>query len=514
MFLPIKNHRVTLTGIILFSFTISACSTFGDKSDKAESAKVAEVKVPEKTPEQLKAEKLKAEEAARKKALADEDVIQLKPIKSTTSPEVEQLPETAPQAIAAPETTAPKLDIPTEPNTYLITVEDKRAEHPSYGVGDNRGFVLNGKQGGYVVAKRGDEITFKVRTGVQHDFYLTTNPKGWGAAVFSAGVDGQFTYEGDVKFKPGKDTPDTLFYGCRNHNSMGGKIVVVDPNADIASIKQKLDAERKAVRAKAQSAGGSSADKQKAKQKIAYVNMLIQFKGKSLDPAQIEQIKAKLAEAKAMEQKGDFSGALSTATIASDMFSQKAAQKGPSQEELAEAKTHFNDLLVTLESFIDSHNAMYKQTLKKNKDNAVDYDRDLVAKLVDDANKLAGANKFDPAGKQVKRAERLVTKALNDMYGSQRTVVYDLDFETPAEEYNYEVKRYLSYEELIPVAIEVKKPKQSSIKLMQTYLDKGRFFRKKADESAKAERWEEALVIIRDATIEVRRGLRLLGVSM
>ncbi len=36
----------------------------------------------------------------------------------------------------------------------------------------------------------------------------------------------------------------------------------------------------------------------------------------------------------------------------------------------------------------------------------------------------------------------------------------------------------------------------------------------KLDEAAKGDRWEEAMVVIRDATIEVRRGLRLLGVSM
>ena len=39
-------------------------------------------------------------------------------------------------------------------------------------------------------------------------------------------------------------------------------------------------------------------------------------------------------------------------------------------------------------------------------------------------------------------------------------------------------------------------------------------FREKAEESSKAGRHDESLVIIKDATTEVRRGLRYLGVNM
>ena len=168
--------------------------------------------------------------------------------------------------------------------------------------------------------------------------------------------------------------------------------------------------------------------------------------------------------------------------------------------------------MITLEAFIDSHKASYDQALKQGA-KVVDYDHDLVEKLVTEAVQLSTKDQFEPAKKRVKKAERLVTKALNDMLNAT-TIVYDLNFETPADEYAYEVKKYQSYLELIPVAIEVKKPRPGSIKLMETYVKKGEFFKAKADDAAKAERWEEAMVVIRDATIEVRRGLRLLGVSM
>jgi len=99
------------------------------------------------------------------------------------------------------------------------------------------------------------------------------------------------------------------------------------------------------------------------------------------------------------------------------------------------------------------------------------------------------------------------------MLGS-RTVVFELKFDTPADEYHYEVERYKSYLVLIPKAIEVRRPSQGAIKLAQTYVDKGKFFAEKAEESAQAGRYAEAIVIVKDATKEVRRGLMILGVSM
>ena len=522
--LPLKKTRLILVGLSIISLTGTGCSVIDGfmGPSKAEIAEQNKLK-------QMREEKAAAEkEQAKKKAANDEDTIQLHEIKTVETPSAEKLPEVVPvespaegsvdsgsvAPVMAGVAPAPGMEIPTEPNTYLVTVEQKNKTHPFFQQGDNRGFSLNGMQGQYIIAKRGEEVTFKVRTGVQHDFYLTTAPKGWGAAPFTSGVDGQFTYNGDVTFKPSKDAPSELFYGCRNHNSMGGRIVVVDPNADIAEVKKKLDAEMKAAEKNAKSEVNQAVKPQKVSQKIAYVAMLMQFKGKTLAPDQKNAIQTKLDNAKKLEKKGELAAALAEAEEAAALFAGGGGKKaGPSKEEIAEQKEELNDLMITLEAFIDSHKASYDQTKKQSPEKLVDYDHDLVEKLVTEAVQLSTKDQFGPAKKRIKKAERLVTKALNDMLNSQ-TIVYDLNFETPADEYAYEVKQYESYLELIPVAIEVKKPRQGSIKLMETYVNKGKFFREKADEAAKAERWEEAMVVIKDATIEVRRGLRLLGVSM
>jgi len=526
LILPPKKFKLLFIGIAIVSLSGTGCSLLGPKGPTE--AEIAQQKKIEKQ----KAEKVAAEkEAAKKQAAQAEDTMEMVEIKTIEEPAPEKLPEVVPEekvadgdassggvvVPVAPGGTAPSgsgLAIPTEPNTYLVTVAPKDNSHPYFSQGDDRGFLVNGKHGQYVIAKRGDEIKFNVRTGVQHDFYLTTAPKGWGAAPYTAGVEGQYTYNGDVTFKPTKATPNDLYYGCRNHNSMGGRIVVVDPDADLAQVMKKLDDERALAAKNVKSTANKSVKPEKVSQKIAYVAMLMQFKGKGLEPDHKAAIQAKLDTAKKQEKKGELAAALASAEEAGEMFKGGGAKKsGPTKEEIAEQKEEMNDLMITLEAFIDSHKASYEQTKSQNPEKLVDYDHDLVEKLVTEAVALSEKNQFEPAKKRIKKAERLVTKALNDMLNSQ-TIVYDLNFETPAEEYAYEVKKYEGYLELIPVAIEVKKPGQGSIKLMETYVKKGKFFKEKADEAAKGERWEEAMVVIRDATIEVRRGLRLLGVSM
>lgn len=512
------NHAVIL-GVVAIALTLSACGGMSKKEQEAaEKVRLEEIR------KQQVAEAKAKKKAEAKQALEAEDKLEVMPVQKTAKPEIEALPEAKiePQptedegatelpVVAAPSTA--DLKIPTEPNTYLITVTEKSRQHPLFGVGSNMGFSVNGVEGNHIIAKRGDTLTFQVRTGVKHDFYLTESPMGWGAAAYMDGVEGQFTYEGDVTFKVTDKTPSLLYFGCRNHNSMGGKIVIVAPNANVGTINTALEKERKVALEANKKKKLEAVTPQKLTQKISYIEMLLQFKGGNMDAHHKAQVVTMLYMAKNQESAGELEEAFSSAQSALALFNQKPAKQGMSQEEIAQNQEEFNDRLITLEAFIDSHKASYDQAKKNNPESAVDYDHDVVGKLIVEAKKLAEEHKFKKAKNRIQRAENLVNTALNTMLGSQ-TLVYELKFDTPEDEYKYEVNRYKSYEELIPVAIEVKKPSDGAVKLMQTYADKAKFFLEKSKESAKAGRWDEALVVIRDATSEVRRGLMVLGVSM
>ena len=496
------SRRITklLSGVVSVSIlSLSACSMMpGGKAGSEKQAVVkAEPAKPQITPEQ-----------------ADVDELQVSAIQIVDAPPVTALPgepldggDMKVESVAKPE-----LELPKDPNTFLVRLEIKDKSHPFYGDGHKKGFAINGDQGKWLVLERGKTYTFNVKTDVKHDFYFSKSPVGWGGAAHFKDVKGQFTYSGDVIFSPTKDTPDVLYYQCRNHKSMGGKLLIVDAGSDVDLAIAKLETERaeyannRAV--KQQEAVISPA---KVRQKVSYANMLIQFKAKGLDSARKAELQKMLKDATEAEKAGKLDLAFKLAEQVVTSF-KKQPKAALTQDEIDEFEGEYFGITASVQSFEESHNAAMRSA-QKEKRKVVDYDRKAVAKLLAEGDSLIKKQKFKQAMKKARQAERMIAEAMNEMLGS-RTLVYELKFETPKEEFDYEVKRYFGYLELIPVALEVKKPRQTSIDLMQKYVDKGKFFHDKAHESMAKGNHKEALVVIKDATKEVRRGLMLLGVSM
>jgi hypothetical protein len=64
------------------------------------------------------------------------------------------------------------------------------------------------------------------------------------------------------------------------------------------------------------------------------------------------------------------------------------------------------------------------------------------------------------------------------------SLMYDLKSKSPAEEFDYEMARYLSYEELVPIAYAELKPGEDSIKLSERYVQESREMRDRAKQQA------------------------------
>jgi len=398
-------------------------------------------------------------------------------------------------------------------NVFRITSAEKDYTHPFYGKGKMHGFLVGKEQGATIIVQRGQKYVFDVQTNVQHDFYLSKSEVGWGAAAFTQGVEGHYTYRGHVTFLPDDSTPDILYYQCRNHKLMGGKILVVAADADIASLRANIAKEREQRLSQSQILPvKTDVDPKKVKQKIVYAEMLMQFKTKGLPESRIKQIEKKLNRAKQAFGMGANAEAMSLASETVSLI-QNTSDQPVSSEVLAEKRKGYDEALASLDSFEKSHIDAVKRAKKETDAKIVDYDHAEVEQLANLAATEAQSENYDVATKKIKKAERIVTFALKEMLSSQ-TIVYEVVFDTPEEEYQYEVKRFNSYEELVPVAIEVKKPRPSAIKLMETYVKKGHFFKEKADEAAKSGDYKKGIIIILDATKEVRRGLMLLGVTM
>jgi len=407
------------------------------------------------------------------------------------------------------------------PNHFVITVAEKTPAHPNFGKGHHLGLVLDNVPGKSVVLKRGEIYEFDVQTDPLHDVYFSTSPMGWGGGTVTDGIKGQFTYRGLITVSPTENTPEIVYYQCRNHSSMGGKVVVVNKSASAAEIDRLLAASSAVPGADTAVAGSQKSNSNDAaKQKIMLAELMLQSKsakasaetGSDVAKNALVSASTKLQAARQELVSGRASQALTLADEALKLVTM-ATQSTSNEEATKLQRGRYAEALETLRNFQDSHKQSFDRTVKKRgAAAAVDYDHSKVDGWAADARALSDKGQHEKATQLLVKAERLVTQAIQAMLNAQ-TIVYDLNFETPADEYEYERKRFISYEELIPVAIEEKKPVEAVVKLMDTYVVKGRARKFEAEGKAKAGNFPEAISLMLAATEEIQRALRLAGVS-
>jgi HEPN domain-containing protein len=424
--------------------------------------------------------------------------------KAASSEAAEQTPKSAP---ASP-----------GPNQFIVTVETKDPSHPFYGKGHAMGFVLNGVQGKELVLERGKTYRFDIRTNAKHDVYISKKAIGWGGSPLAKGVEGAYTYKGVMTFTPGKDTPDTVYYACRNHPYMGGVIHIVDPGQSASVAVRPRQAA--AAGAKPAVAKPPQITQAQARQRLMFAEMMANSQGtKRVKASQNAEAKKILKEASqslaASREKlsaGAFAEALALADTSLKLIGD-ATRLVPSDEVRAEQATQYKELLTEIADYEASHEKNYARLSKQGKvSKDAQYDKAEVAALKAKAKEFADKGDYAQANTELAKVQRILTVAIHKMLDSQ-TIVYDLNFETPADEYEYELKRFAGYEELIPVAIEAKKPAPGAIKLMESFLEKARKRRDEAKERAAQGDYGEAIAMMQQATTTVRRALRMVGVT-
>lgn len=136
-----------------------------------------------------------------------------------------------------------------------------------------------------------------------------------------------------------------------------------------------------------------------------------------------------------------------------------------------------------------------------------------VSMLIDQAQTLAHDHHFTEAGNLLKSAHELLINALNKLLQST-TLMYDLQFQSPAEEFDYEMARYHSYEELVPIAYAELKPGEDSIRLSERYVQESRLMRDRAKQQAASGDFPSAIGTMLEAVKQVQTALRLVGLVL
>jgi hypothetical protein len=396
---------------------------------------------------------------------------------------------------------------------FSVTATTKDKTHPHFGEGGLLGFVINGVQGRSLILVRGKTYLFGVDTGPMHDFYLATDPMGWGTAPLTAGVKGNFTYKGTLTFTPSAETPELIYYACRNHKFMGGEIHIVNPGEENKTPEPQ-------AAASAVQTTRPALDKNEVQQRLNFVNMYITTSAAAgrIAASNNEEAKTKyknaqdrLAEAvsafdsdKLQEAKSKFDEAMS--------LMNEAAKLVPSESMLKLAKAKNEELM----RGVADMEASYKQ----NRDSIVGeggaknlpkLDSEKLHKTIDTAKTLAEEGKYDEANKILSGAMNEISDALNKLLAN-RTVAYEMKFETPAQEYEYELDRFSSLEKSIPLAIEQKQPSQATLTLTESYVDKGKEKRAQANADAKQKNFAAATENIKNGSEQLETALKLLGV--
>ena len=406
--------------------------------------------------------------------------------------------------------------LPEPDQTFVVTVAEKNASHPNYGIGSNLGMVIDGVQGKELILTRGKTYAFKVETDIKHDFYLSTSPVGQGAEVLTDGVTGNFTYRGIVTFTPSRTTPDIAYYQCRNHASMGSKLHIVNPGDED---KVVLGTPGQAITPGQDNSGENIVTEAQVRQKLSFAEMFInqseaakRLAGTTnLDARDIyKQSQDQLAKAKDTVTAGDYSLAMATVDEALRLMSE-ASRLVPSASQIEEQRTRFAELMEGVRTFEASYTKNLERLSKEPGKPAELLDLDHVHSSVQQATKLADDGQYTEANKILASTQRDITRVLSKMLDNT-TVVYDKNFATPAEEYQYELARYQSYEELIPIAIEQKQPTKRAVELMDQFVTKAKDLKAQADQEAAKENYPTTIQMLQAATDHLQRALQIAGV--
>ncbi|VAW83119.1 hypothetical protein MNBD_GAMMA16-434 [hydrothermal vent metagenome] len=399
---------------------------------------------------------------------------------------------------------------PNKKNWFNVDATIKDKTHPFFGLGNKHGFVVNGEQGKSIVLVRGETHTFDVKTGVAHDFYFTRIAKGWGAGTYAEGVEGQFTFEGKVTFTPGVTAPKLLYYGCRNHKNMGGAIYVINKGEKFTIPDQKNVAQKEKPAHKTTS--------KQVKQKLSYAKLLLMSSKatKRVVASDNNEAKALVKDAKIRLSDAESSLAAKKPVVAMAAVDEAlrlvsaAARLVPAEnvDEGADSEAAYDKLIIEIQGYKKS----YKKHASKVSDKLVaKLDEDKFNSLLVEAKKLAAKGDFQSAVKPVQKAATMITATIS-MLLDDTTVVYDKKFSSSEEEYEYELARYESYVELVPIALEQRRPGQRKQDLMKNFIGKGERIADEGKSIAAKGDHAKAIQAMQAATDNVRRALMIIGV--
>lgn len=276
-----------------------------------------------------------------------------------------------------------------------------------------------------------------------------------------------------------------------------------------------------AVGALAQAPDGSVDPKRKSiEQKIRLLEMLVNSPAAKSAPfgreadstALIEQGRQSIDEARRALDEGrpdDAAKLLDDALRAASSASRRLSQSDRSLTESVQRK-NLQDLGEQLE--------MYRASLNEL---SADPERGAAARallgridgLATESRSLADAGRFGDANKKLGEAYRLAVEELSRLRAGQE-VVLSLKFDTPADEYAYERKRFASNEMMVDMMVAEGRASGERQRLVDGFVTEGRRLGGEAEARAGSGQYEEAVKLMEQASAQLVRALQSMGLPV
>lgn len=133
--------------------------------------------------------------------------------------------------------------------------------------------------------------------------------------------------------------------------------------------------------------------------------------------------------------------------------------------------------------------------------------------LVSQARLFENSGRLGEANRKMAEAYKLAVDDISRLRHGQE-VVMSLKFDSPAEEYAYEQKRFASNEIIVDMVIAEGKAEGDRRPVIDRFIGQARQLKREAEAEANANRYKEAVGVMEKATAQLVRALQLMGVPV
>jgi hypothetical protein len=126
---------------------------------------------------------------------------------------------------------------------------------------------------------------------------------------------------------------------------------------------------------------------------------------------------------------------------------------------------------------------------------------------------LAKMGQYEKANGILVDVYETIAAGLSSMHESE-TIIYRLEFATPADEFDYEKQRYQTQQALAQMVLEKGSAAAGIRKLVERYISKGRKAHEAAEAQVAANDYETAIAGMEQANEHLTRGLAMLGLPV